>query len=100
MQEITQEIVNTGAVLAYIKTQDSYYQMPVTFYPSSTYSTSIEVETKFGGVSIYWTDSDRTTPINPGSQTFKIIVIASSDRIKKNSIDVSDYEQVISELNL
>ncbi|MEQ8910292.1 MAG: hypothetical protein RIC95_13925 [Vicingaceae bacterium] len=97
---ITQDIVNTGAVLAYIKTQDTFYQIPITFYQTSTYSTSVEVETKLGGVSIYWTDSDRTTPVNPGSQTFKIIVIASSDRIKKSGIDVSDYEQVISEFNL
>lgn len=97
---ITQEIINSGAVLVYLKVGNSYNQLPLTFYPSSDYSTTIEVSTFVGGLSLFWTDSDLIQPINPGSRTFKVVVIAASGRIQNPNVDYSNYEEVKSTFNL
>lgn len=97
---ITQEIINSGAVLVYIKVGNNYNQLPLTFYQSSSYSTTIEVTTFAGGLSLIWTDSDLTQPNNPGSQTFKVVVIAASGMIQNPNVDYSNYEEVKSTFNL
>ena len=97
---ITQEIINTGAVLVYIRVNNSYNQLPLTFYQSSDYSTTIEVSNSVGGVNIFWTDSDLVQPINPGTQTFKVVVIAASAKIQNPGVDYSNYEDVESAFNL
>ena len=97
---ITQEIINSGAVLVYIKVGDNYTQLPLTFYLSSSYSSTIEVSTFVGGLSLFWTDSDLVQPNNPGSQTFKVVVIAGSGMIQNPNVDYSNYEEVKSKFNL
>lgn len=97
---ITQEIINTGAVLVYLKVGESYNQLPLTFYQSSDYSTSVEVSTFLGGLSIFWTDSDLTQPANPGSRTFKVVVIAASNIYKNKNINYSNYLEVKAAYNL
>lgn len=97
---ITQEIINSGAVLVYMQVGNTYYQIPSTFYESENYSSSLDVSIFVGGVSVFWTDSDLIQRTNPGSQTFKVVVIASSDLKKNPSINFSDYEQVVSEFDL
>ena len=92
--EITQEIINSGAVLVYIKVNESYNQLPLTFYQSQEYSTSIQVSTYNGGVTMFWSDSDLVQPINPGSQTFKIVVIASSVMRQNPNVNYNNYEDV------
>lgn len=72
---ITQEVVDHGAVLVYIKTGNGQYsQLPLTFYPSASWSTSVEVVHSLNQVDLFWTDSDLNTAA-PGSWTFKIVVI-------------------------
>lgn len=92
---ITQEIVNSGAVLVYVQsTTGSYSQLPVTVYPSSSYSTTFEVGYNVGEVAIFATDSDLTQPNQPGAATFKIVVISASNKLKNPFLDYSNYEEV------
>jgi hypothetical protein len=97
---ITQDIINSGAVLVYMKTGESYNQLPLTFYQNPAYSTTIEVSTVVGGLALYWSDSDLSQPINPGTRTFKVVVIASSGMIQNPDVDYSNYEEVKSAFNL
>lgn len=92
---ITQDILDNGAVLVYMKNnQSSWSQLPLTIYQSATYSTSIEVVTGLGGLSIFWTDSDLLQPINPGGATFKIVVVAASGMALNPDVDLNDYQAV------
>ena len=97
---ITQSIINTGAVLVYISTgTNTYSQLPLTFYPASTYSTTIEVVSTIGAVNLFWSDSDQTQPNNPGSWTFKVVAIAGSNKMAY-PVDWSNYIAVKKYFNL
>lgn len=92
---ITQDIINTGAVLVYLSNgSGGYSQLPLTYYPSSAYSRTFETVSYPGGVRIYVTDSDLTQPVTPGTSSFKVVAISSSARIAHPEIDYSDYEEV------
>lgn len=92
---ITQDIINTGAVLVYLSNgSGGYSQLPLTYYPSPSYSRTFETVSYPGGVRIYITDSDLTAPTTPGSYTFKVVAISSSARLGHPEVDYSDYDQV------
>jgi len=97
---ITQSILDKGAVLVYVKSGNNYYQLPFTFYPAATYSQSYEVETYLGGLKVYVTDSDLTQPTNPGSLTFKVVVIAASQRLANPNVNYDNYDDVKKAFNL
>ncbi|HAD96002.1 MAG TPA: hypothetical protein DCG19_01285 [Cryomorphaceae bacterium] len=98
---ITDEIFSSGVILVYVKrTEDSYTQLPLTFYWTDWYSTTLEVITRVGQVTIEWTDSDLTEPVEPGSYTFKIVAIESSELLKQSGVDPSDYEGLSREFQL
>ncbi len=97
---ITQDIIDKGAVLVYIKVGSAYNQLPLTIYPSSTYSRTYEVSTYLGGVDIFCTDSDLTQPTNPGSQNFKVVVIAASGKMANPNLNYDDYNAVKKAFNL
>jgi hypothetical protein len=97
---ITQNIIDKGAVLVYMKVGQAYNQLPLTIYQSATYSSSYEVSTNVGTVGIFVTDSDLTQPNNPGSQTFKIVVIAASQKLANPNVNYNDYASVKKAFNL
>jgi hypothetical protein len=97
---ITQDIINSGAVLVYIKDGTADVQLPYTFYANDEYSTTIAAATYVGGLKLKWTDSDLIQPNNPGSRTIKVVVIPSSGMIQNPSVDYSNYEEVKSAFNL
>ena len=98
---ITSNIINSGAVLVYAQTgTGTYSQLPLTVYPSSSYSSSLEVVSSLGSVQVIWTDSDLTQPANPGTWTFKIVAIASSAIAENPNVDLNDYNQVKAAFNL
>lgn len=97
---ITPDIINGGAVLVYLKDGNDYKQLPLTFYSTPEYSTTIEVTTRVSGLSLYWTDSDLIQPLNPGLQTFKIVLIAPSALMRNPNVDYLNYEEVKSTFNL
>lgn len=97
---ITQEIIDRGAVLVYVNTGNSWLQLPATFYQSASYSSTILVANFTGGVAITFTDSDLVQPANPGPLTFKIVVIAPSQRIANPDLDYTNYEEVKNRFHL
>lgn len=97
---ITQDIIDKGAVLVYLKSGQSYSQLPVTIYQSASYSTSLEVASFLGGVKVFWTDSDLTQPTNPGNKEFKVVVIAASGLAQNPNLDFENYEAVKQAYNL
>ena len=97
---ITQDIIDKGAVLVYLKVGSAYNQLPLTIYQSATYSSTYEVSTIVGGLTIFATDSDLTQPNNPGSKTFKIVVIAASQRMANPNVNYGNYNEVKKAFNL
>jgi hypothetical protein len=97
---ITQSIIDNGAVLVYVKTGNAFNQVPLTLYTSASYSSTIEVSTYAGGVTLIWTDSDLTQPNNPGSLTVKIVAIASRSMMAHTNVNFDDYNQVKNAFNL
>ena len=91
---ITQDIINNGAVLVYIVEGGRNYQLPITIYQSSSYSTSVGLDAFVGGITINWSDSDLTQPDNPGTTTFKIVVISADGLIQNPNLDVYNYNEV------
>lgn len=97
---ITQSIIDNGAVLVYLQVGSAYNQLPLTTYPSSTYSRTYEVSSYVGGVAIYATDSDLTQPANPGSKKFKVVVIAASGLKQNPNVNLDNYEEVKAAFNI
>ena len=97
---ITQSIIDKGAVLVYMKVGSGYNQLPLTYYPTENYSTTLEVNTYVGGVTILAQDSDLTQGNNPGEQTFKIVVIAASQLVKHPEVDLTNYKEVKNTFNI
>jgi hypothetical protein len=98
---ITAGIINNGAVLVYLSNgSGGYSQLPLTIYPSSSYSETLETVSGPGFVRIFITDSDLTAPITPGTLTFKVVVIAASARMANPDVDLSNYNQVKKAFNL
>lgn len=100
--QITQDIINTGAVLVYLQNNPgNYSQLPLTFYPSNTYSETFEISSGLSNVKIFRTDSDLTDP-GPVSNalTFKVVVIASSGKKANPNLDLKDYSKVKEAFNL
>jgi hypothetical protein len=97
---ITQNIIDKGAVLVYLKNGQAYTQLPLTIYSSATFSSSLEVNSFVGGVKVFWTDSDLTQPSNPGNREFKVVVIAASGLAQNPNLDFKNYEAVKLAYNL
>jgi hypothetical protein len=97
---ITQAVIDKGAVLVYAKVGNAYNQLPLTFYPAATYSSTWEVSTYLGGIDVIATDSDLTQPANPGSWTFKIVVMTASARLAHPNLNLKNYNEVKQAFNL
>lgn len=96
---ITQSIVNTGAVLVYWSNgSGGYSQLPLTYYPTASYSRNMEPVSYNGGVNIWVYDSDLTQTIAPGTQVYKIVVIASN--YMKPGVNHDNYNEVKQAYNL
>lgn len=94
--DITQDIIQNGAILVYIETgEGTFSQLPLTFYQSDNYSTSLEVVTALQKVHIIWTDSDLATPLLPPALNFKVVTIAASTRLAHPELDFSNYKDVV-----
>ena len=96
---ITQDILDNGAVLVYVASGANYYQLPYTFYPSSSYSRTYNYVHYLGGLKVYVTDSDLNTP-QPGTLEFKVVVIEASFLMKNPNVDLNNYQAVKKAFNL
>lgn len=75
--EITQDVINNGAVSVYMK-QGDWGQLPVTVPQqngSYTWTTSIIPSYYVGGVDITIVDSDGALPLDPDPMDFKIVIL-------------------------
>ena len=90
---ITQDILDNGAVLVYVASGVNYYQLPYTFYPTSSYSRTYNYVHYLGGLKVYVTDSDLNTP-EPGTLKFKVVVIEASGLMKNPIVDLNNYQAV------
>jgi hypothetical protein len=97
---ITQNILDKGAVLVYVQSGTNYYQLPYTLYPQNTYSRTYTFVHYLGGLKVFVTDSDLTQPSNPGSLTFKVVVIAASQIDENPNVNYDNYEEVKKAFNL
>lgn len=101
-EAINADIHDYGAVLVYMNVEDTWRQLPFTFYYSVNlndgsvgyFSSSLEVSTYEEGVSIFWTESDFYNGYRPEQHDFKIVVIAASLYEARSDVDYSDYEAV------
>lgn len=99
---INMDIHNYGAVLVYMDDQNTWRQIPLTFYYTQTdedgvesyYSSSLEMSSYQGGVSIFWTENDFYDEYRPETHRFKIVVIASNIYANRQDVDYSNYEAV------
>lgn len=69
---ITQDIVDNGAVTVFNQsgTSTSWTALPYTFV-----NTAYRYEFGVGFVNLYVTNTDGTTPTNPGSETYRVVII-------------------------
>lgn len=90
MAEITQDIVDNGAVIVAIETASGKYAaVPFTIYYSG-YQALVDYEYYAGGLKIYIANSQLVQPNVPSSTLkFKITAIAGSPFIKKQPNNVS-----------
>ena len=100
-EAINANITDYGAVLVYMEDNNTWRQIPLTFYYSLVeddveyfYSSSLEVSTYDEGVSIFWTENDFYDGYRPEDRRFKIVVIAASVYQSRSDVDYSSYEAV------
>lgn len=98
---ITQDIIDKGAVLVYYQTgTNTYTQLPLTFFPTATYSELWEVVSSLNQVQVQITDSDLTAPNAPPACTFKVVTMASRSMLSKPNVDFRNFESVKNAFNL
>lgn len=75
--QITSDILTNGAVMVYKNSgTNTWSQLPLTIYTSSSYSTTIEVSVTVGSVIIYYKNSDLSMPAVPATTEFKISIVS------------------------
>ena len=93
---ITQDIVNSGSVHVFMESTSqtgAWLNMPWTEM-NSGYISNYNFVYALGVMRISKSDSDLTTPINPGARNFKIVVIASSGKLAHPEVDYTNYEEI------
>jgi hypothetical protein len=93
---ITQEIVNTGAVMMYMETSSNYYsQLPTSFMFDASTILFFEFEHYNGGVKVYVHNSNLDNSIAPQSTIkFKIVAVAGSAKAQNPNVDYGNYTKV------
>ena len=93
--DITQDIVDNGAVMVYVSNGSGGWQpLPLTGYPTSTYSSTYTTVHALYTAAFYKTDSDLTQPASPGALSFKVVAIAGLAYKKHATVNWRNYEEV------
>lgn len=101
VSDLTQDIVDNGAVLVYIETTSgSYSQLPITTAASTTVDLLIEAIHSAYNVQVQFSFSNNTLPGNPGLIKFKIVTIAGKEMLADPTINWSNYIEVKKKFNL
>ena len=99
---INADVVSHGAVLVYMDQGNTWRQLPMSFYYSvnnddgsvSYFSSSLEVSSYNGGVSIFWTENDFYDGYRPEKHSFKIVVIPAAVYSTRTDVNYEDYNAV------
>lgn len=92
---ITQNIVDKGIVMVYIQYGSQWVSLPdITGINSTVYAYEL------GKVVLINSNSDGTTPTNPSTQTFRIVIISASNREANPNVNWNNYSEVKQALNL
>lgn len=91
-----------GAVFVYMDNGNTWRQLPMTFYYTDYdnqgnlvhCSSSLEVSSYSGGVSIFWTENDFYNGRVIGDHRFKIVALSNADYSARPDVDYSNYEEV------
>lgn len=91
---ITSEIVGNGAVLCYVKQPDGFYlALPASVW-YGTYTWHFNFDYNIGSIRLVTQDSDGMT-LNPGPNTFKIVVIKDNILNQYPEVNINDHDQVM-----
>jgi hypothetical protein len=94
--EVTQSVMDNGAVMVYIKQSDLFYPLPaITDY--ETYVTTVQFNVYLGMVEVFIEDTDFQTQA-PGAMTLKVVVFDQLNSLPKN-LDIKNYKQVLAYMN-
>lgn len=99
-EAISSDIYNSGVVLVYMESNDTWRQIPMTFYytdydnEGNLIYCSSSLETSFyeGGVSVFWTENDFYDGYRPDEHRFRIVAISASYYNAHRDMDFSDYK--------
>jgi hypothetical protein len=98
--EITQAVVDNGAVMVYYENMYGEWEaMPNTVAVSTNYSTVYSFSHWSGHVSLYVFDTDWLT-LSPDDMNIKIVIISERQLMQDASIDWTNYEDVTAKLNI
>jgi hypothetical protein len=88
--DITQDVVDNGLVEVYKEYNDGSW----TNLPDVNGINSTVFNFYAGGLTLYDQNADGTLPANPGNQTFRIVIIPSSQRKANPNVNWSSYNAV------
>jgi hypothetical protein len=98
--QITQDVLDNGAVMAYLSNGNGgWVALPCTVPMNASYASTYTPVFNLGGVTIWKLDTDFLT-LDPGYVTFKIVVLTQKQLIAHPNLDLTDYESVATELAL
>lgn len=92
---ITQDIVNSGLVQVFIKYGSEWWALPD---QAGVNQTSFGYSN--GSISILNQNTNGTTPPNPGTKTFRVVIISSGMILSNPDVDWSNYKDVEKAMNL
>lgn len=92
---ITQNIVDRGIVSVFMQVPGGWSAMPYAF---ANFSWSYDFG--LGVVVIYKTNNNAAVISNPGSQTFRIVIISPTNKMANPKTNWKDYNEVKRALNL
>jgi hypothetical protein len=98
---ITQAVVDNGYVEVYLSNgSGGWIALPITMPVTSTYATTYTPVHYLGGITIWAYDTDTQQTEDPGSTTFKVVIISAVARLANPTLNVKNYEEVKSAFNL
>ena len=87
--DITQSIIDSGAVLVYQEVSGTWYALP-----RSNFGDQWAFNFYLNNIVIQLSHSNGTQVPNPGTNTFKVVVIAGSNRLSNPNLNWSNYNEV------
>ena len=98
--DITQSIVDSGAVIVYYKSSGYWNTLPYAELVFATVTHDFAYKYKTDSLFIKATSSNLSFPSSPGTRNFKIVTIAASAALAHLHVNWNDYEEVQQTFNL